>query len=186
MMLSGCSRRLAQFRREASICQRQFSTIPSLTHVDSKGTARMVDVHHKTSTVRRAVATCQVHLGSAAFRSVIDNTNKKGDVLSVARVAGIVAAKQTSSLIPLCHSLNLDHVKIDFNLDKGSEVLTVHSTVQCTGKTGVEMEALCSVSVAALTVHDMCKAINPGIVISEIKLLEKSGGVRGDYKIEDK
>jgi len=160
---------------------RQYSTDSSLTHVDSTGKASMVNVGHKKETTRTAVATGKITLGEGVFKLVESNQMKKGDVLTVSQLAGLMGAKQTSNLIPLCHPLILDRVDIKLKLNKLDFSVTAEGVVQCTGKTGVEMEALTGVSVALLTVYDMCKAVTKDMVIGEIKLVEKTGG-KSDYK----
>ncbi len=147
-----------------------------LTHVDKRGHASMVDVSDKAETVREATAQGRITMSEEAFRLVIENGHKKGDVLQVARIAGIQGTKRCSDLIPLCHPLALSKVAIDFDLDDSSYSILVRSTAKVTGKTGVEMEALTGASVAALTIYDMCKAVDPYMVISDIKLLSKTGG----------
>jgi cyclic pyranopterin phosphate synthase len=149
-----------------------------LTHLDESGAATMVDVGGKAVTVRRAVARGRV-LMSAEALELVRKGSKKGDVLQVARIAGIQAAKRTSELIPLCHPLALDSVKVDLSIDDGGVEIT--ATVRCTGRTGVEMEALMAASVAALTVYDMVKAVDRAMVIESVALLEKSGGRSGHY-----
>ena len=150
------------------------------THFNNEGRAKMVDVTDKESTNRCAVAEGCVYMAPETVAAIVDGTVKKGDVLSVAQVAGIMAAKKTSDVIPMCHPLMLTGVDISFEVKK-TEII-IRATVKCTGETGVEMEALTAVSVAALTIYDMCKAIQKDMVIGEIKLLEKSGGKSGDYK----
>lgn len=150
------------------------------THFNNEGRAKMVDVTYKEPTSRCAVAEGSVYMDRQTVKAIVDGTVKKGDVLSVAQVAGIMAAKKTSDVIPMCHPLMLTGVDISFDI-KETE-LVIRATVKCKGETGVEMEALTAVSVAALTVYDMCKAIQKDIVIGQIRLLEKSGGKSGDYK----
>ena len=150
------------------------------THFNNEGRAKMVDVTDKESTNRCAVAEGYVYMAPETVAAIVDGTVKKGDVLSVAQVAGIMAAKKTSDVIPMCHPLMLTGVDISFEVKK-TEII-IRATVKCKGETGVEMEALTAVSVAALTIYDMCKAIQKDMVIGEIKLLEKSGGKSGDYK----
>ena len=156
----------------------------SWSHVDQKGDARMVDVSGKTATLRRAVAVGVVRLKAETRRQIVSGESPKGSVLGVARVAGIQAAKQTSHLIPLCHPLPVEKVRIDFfwldGRSPGEACLKIEAEVTVTAKTGVEMEALTAVSVAALTVYDMVKGVEPGIVIEEIRLQEKTGG-KSDY-----
>lgn len=154
---------------------------PRLTHVSDSGKAQMVDVSGKGVTVREAVASGRVMLGSEAFGLVKDNKMAKGDVLSTAEIAGIMAAKQTSSLVPLCHNIPIQKVDVDLTLDEASTSVVIRSKVKCVGRTGVEMEALTAVSVAALTVYDMCKAVTHDMVICDVRLEQKTGGQRGDY-----
>jgi cyclic pyranopterin phosphate synthase len=144
--------------------------------------AGMVDVGHKKSSKRIARASGRIALSSTALEALTTNTAPKGEVLETARVAGIMAAKQTSSLIPLCHPLELNHIHISFAVDKQESVVHIFSEVSYQGRTGVEMEALTAVSVAALTVYDMLKGIDPGMRILEVSLLEKEGGTHGHYK----
>jgi len=153
-----------------------------LTHVDAGGKARMVDVSRKPPTRRQAVARGTVTLSAEAFGSIRDNTASKGDVLGVARIAGIGAAKRTAELIPLCHALPLDVVEIKLELDAGRRAVLIEARASTRSRTGVEMEALTAVAVAALTVYDMIKAVDRAAVVSEIRLIEKSGGRSGRYK----
>lgn len=150
-----------------------------LTHLDDSGAARMVDVSAKDTTQRQATARGTITLTDKALDAIRAGTAKKGDVLAVARVAGIMAAKQTSTLIPLCHALPLTSVTLDFDL--GSEQIAVTAIVGCTGRTGVEMEALTAVSVALLTIYDMVKALDRTMTIGDIRLVEKRGGKSGDW-----
>lgn len=152
-----------------------------LTHIDEKGNARMVDVSEKTVTVREAVAAGRVYMKPETLQLIIEGNMPKGDVLSTARIAGIMAAKRTWELIPMCHQIPLDGIKVELmgNLEKSSVDIT--ATVRCSWKTGVEMEALTAVSVAGLTVYDMCKAVDKEMVIGEITLMKKSGGKSGEY-----
>ncbi|XP_075411274.1 molybdenum cofactor biosynthesis protein 1 isoform X2 [Tenrec ecaudatus] len=152
-----------------------------LTHVDSKGRAAMVDVGRKPDTERVAVASAVVLLGPVAFRLVQENQLKKGDALVVAQLAGIQAAKLTSQLIPLCHHVSLSHVQVQLELDSTRHAVVIQASCRTHGPTGVEMEALTSASVAALTVYDMCKAVSRDIVLGEIQLIYKTGGQRGDF-----
>lgn len=154
----------------------------SLSHVDGKGAASMVDVGNKKSTTRVARASATVLLGATAFDLVSRNAIQKGDVLTVAKIAGISAAKQTHVLIPLCHSLSLRKVTVDLTLDATKNAVRVESSATCDGKTGVEMEALVAASVAGLTVYDMCKAASKDIVVSDVRLESKTGGKSGDYR----
>ena len=152
-----------------------------LTHFDERGAARMVDVGAKDVTRRVATAAGSIRMQPATLKIVLAGTAKKGDVLGVARIAGIQAAKRTAELIPLCHPLALDSVTVDFDVDEEGGRVECRATVECTGRTGVEMEALTAASVALLTVYDMCKAVDRGMVLGEIRLLEKRGGKSGTY-----
>lgn len=152
-----------------------------LTHTGSTGEAQMVDVSPKESSKRTAIAVGKVILGKKVFDLVRANQMAKGDVLTVAKIAGITAAKQTSSLIPLCHNINLTHVQVDLRLDDEDFSVTIEGEAASTGKTGVEMEAMTAVSIAGLTVYDMCKAASKDISITDIRLKFKSGGKSGDY-----
>lgn len=153
-----------------------------LTHIDAHGKAAMVDVSEKDTTTREARASGVITLSPQALAQVIDNSNKKGDVLATARIAGIMAAKKTSELIPLCHPLMLSKVSVDFQVDTNANTISAHSYCKLSGQTGVEMEALTAVNIALLTIYDMCKAVDMGMVISDVCLDEKSGGRRGNYK----
>jgi cyclic pyranopterin phosphate synthase len=155
-----------------------------LSHIGPGGEARMVDVGGKPDTLRHARAEASVRLGPAAWQALRENRAAKGDVLAVARIAGIQAAKRTGELIPLCHPLGLDAVAVDFSVDETARVLGIEARASHRGRTGVEMEALTAVSVAALTVYDMLKAVEKGIVIGPIRLLEKTGGAGGDWRAE--
>jgi cyclic pyranopterin phosphate synthase len=152
-----------------------------LTHFDKEGRARMVDVGAKTPTRRIAVVSGKVIMKPDTLRRIIDKQIEKGDVLGIARVAGIMAAKRTGEIIPLCHPLSIDTVEIDFQPDINQSEVRIETTVKSTGKTGVEMEALVATAAAALTIYDMCKAVDRGMKISEIMLLRKSGGKSGTY-----
>ncbi|XP_037821971.1 molybdenum cofactor biosynthesis protein 1 isoform X1 [Lucilia sericata] len=155
----------------------------NLTHVDATtGKASMVDVSEKPVTTRDAQAMAQIYVGPAVAQLIHSNNLKKGDVLSVAQLAGILGAKKTSDLIPLCHNITISSVKVNAKLDLENHIVVLDATVRCCGQTGVEMEALTAVSVAALTVYDMCKAITHDMIIKEIKLISKSGGQRGDFR----
>lgn len=160
----------------------QNQTSDHLTHTDAQGKATMVNVGDKAVTRRTATASARVILGPKAFKLVRANQLSKGDALAVAQLAGIMGAKQTSSLIPLCHPLPLDHATVTVELQEEGHLATVMATCQTTGRTGVEMEALTAVSVAALALYDMCKAVSRDIVITDIKLLSKTGGQRGDFQ----
>lgn len=156
----------------------------SSNHFDAGGRAVMVDVSGKEPTRREATAGGSIRMNKAAFAAVSAGTAQKGDVLGVARIAGIMAVKKTAHLIPLCHPLATEKASVEFMLDEKQHTITATCTVQTEGKTGVEMEALCGVSVALLTVYDMCKALDKGMEITGIALLEKTGGKSGDYKKE--
>lgn len=153
-----------------------------LTHFDEKGKPKMVDVGAKPETERRAVAGCRVYMRPETFQLIQDKKIAKGDVLSVAQVAGIMAAKKTSALIPMCHPLNITSVEMSLIPDKEKSCIDIQAAVKITGKTGVEMEALTAVAVAGLTVYDMCKAVDKDMTVTDIRLLEKSGGKSGEYK----
>ena len=144
----------------------------------------MVDVSQKDITMRRAIAEGSIKVNQEVFRSIKEQTNKKGDVLAVARIAGIMAAKKTSDMIPLCHPLFITKVTIDFELDEDNYMIKAIATTKVNGKTGVEMEALHAVSVTLLTIYDMCKAIDKSMEISDIRLLHKEGGKSGVYDYE--
>lgn len=179
----------AQLTKTSSGTLRYMSTNRNLTHVDQDGKAHMVDVGHKRPTKRVAVAKATVFIGTEIAQLIIANSVAKGDVLSVSQIAGIVAAKRTSELIPLCHNIPLSSVNVKAELDEDLRCVIIHATVKCEGKTGVEMEALTAVTTAALTIYDMCKALSQDIVIKDIMLLRKSGGKvtyqrRNDGKIE--
>lgn len=152
-----------------------------LTHFNDQGRAKMVDVSGKDVTLRTAVAGGTVIVNEETFRLVEAGKMKKGDVLSVAQVAGIMAAKRNSELIPMCHPIVITGVDISFELDREQHMIHITATVRCKGETGVEMEALTAVSVTALTIYDMCKAIQKDIVIDHIRLIHKSGGKSGNY-----
>jgi len=156
----------------------------SLTHLDAQGHAAMVDVGDKQITSREAVAQGEVRMLPATLAAIRDGNVPKGDVLAAARIAGIMAAKRTPDLIPLCHTLLLTKVTVDFAIDEAESRVVITSTVRCSGKTGVEMEALMAVSVAALTIYDMAKALEKTMKIGDIRLLEKWGGKSGDWTRE--
>ncbi|HKY82492.1 MAG TPA: cyclic pyranopterin monophosphate synthase MoaC [Sphingobium sp.] len=151
-----------------------------LTHLDEDGSARMVDVSAKAVTVREGIATGHIAMSEEAAAAIAQGLVKKGDVLAVARVAGIMAAKRTADLIPLCHPLALTSVTVDFDLDKAG--VTVTATAKTAGQTGVEMEALTAASVALLTIYDMAKALDKAMVIGGVRLLAKTGGKSGDWR----
>ncbi|MCK5138383.1 MAG: cyclic pyranopterin monophosphate synthase MoaC [Thermodesulfovibrionia bacterium] len=153
-----------------------------LSHFNKKGQARMVDVSGKPLTLREAVATGSVHMKKQTLKLITDKKISKGDVFETARLAGIMSAKRTSDLIPLCHPLAIASVSLDFTINKKNNKIDIEAQVKNTGQTGVEMETLMAVSVAALTIYDMCKAVDRGIVISDIMLMEKRGGKSGVWK----
>jgi cyclic pyranopterin phosphate synthase len=153
-----------------------------LTHFDAAGQARMVDVGAKEETHRVAVAVGSIRMKPATFEMVVAGTAKKGDVLGVARIAAIQAAKRTSELIPLCHPVPLTSVSIEFTPDARAAAIECRATVECTARTGVEMEALTAVNVALLTIYDMAKAVDRGMTMGDIRLMEKRGGKSGVYK----
>lgn len=152
------------------------STPNQLTHTDETGKARMVDVNHKSVTERLAVASAVVYVGPEIAKLIEQNSVKKGDVLSIAQIAGIIGAKRTAEIIPLCHNIPISSVVINTVLNLTENSVNIRATVKCEGKTGVEMEALCAVTTAALTIYDMCKAISKNIIISDVMLQKKSGG----------
>ena len=156
----------------------------TLTHFNESGRARMVDVSGKDVTLRTATAAAKVLVNPETLALIQEGRIKKGDVLGVAQVAGIMAAKKNPELIPMCHPLQITGVDIDFKIDEEKCVIEIEATVRCKGETGVEMEALTAASVAALTIYDMCKAAQRDIIITDICLLAKSGGKSGDYRRE--
>jgi len=156
---------------------------PILTHIDKNGASRMVDVSNKEITERIAVAHATVTMNTQTFSLIMDKQVAKGDVLEVARVAGIMAAKKTSELIPMCHPLNINSVKIDYS-NNSKDTIEITAEVKITAKTGVEMEALTAVSVCALTIYDMCKSADKSMLISDIFLAKKTGGKSGTYERE--
>jgi len=155
-----------------------------LTHFDESGQAHMVNVGDKASTHRIAIATGKISMLPETFKMVEAGNHKKGDVLGIARIAGIQASKKTSDLIPLCHPLALTHVSLEFQTNAKDNSITCNVRAETTGPTGVEMEALTAVHVALLTIYDMCKAVDRGMVMGDVKLLEKSGGNSGDWVAE--
>jgi molybdenum cofactor biosynthesis protein MoaC len=156
--------------------------MPRLSHVDQRGRARMVDVSAKKATLREAVARVRVLLSARTFALVRDNALKKGDVLTVAELAGVQAAKRASELIPLCHPIPLSHATVRLALDRAGHTVEIESRCRTRAETGVEMEALTAAAVAALTVYDMCKAAERGIRISDLRLVRKRGGRSGTWK----
>lgn len=153
----------------------------NLTHFDERGQAWMVDVGAKSETDRQAVAAGAIRMKPETLAIITGGTAKKGDVLGIARIAAIQAAKRTSDLIPLCHPIALSKVEVGFDIDEKSSTVTCRAEVRCHGKTGVEMEALTAVSVGLLTIYDMCKAVDRGMMIGDLKLLLKSGGRSGPW-----
>ncbi|MDZ4770771.1 MAG: cyclic pyranopterin monophosphate synthase MoaC [Chloroflexota bacterium] len=156
-----------------------------LTHLDADGRAHMVDVGAKPDSERVAVARGSVMMADATLRAIREGAIKKGDVLTIARIAGIMAAKRTSDLIPLCHPIALTHIEVELTLDEPASAVRIRATARTIGRTGVEMEALTAVSAAALTIYDMAKAIDRAMRIDGIALVEKRGGVHGDYVAGD-
>ena len=152
------------------------------THFNDEGHAKMVNVGGKDITQRKAIAEGEIHVNSETFRLIKTGGMKKGDVLTVAQVAGIMGAKRTPDIIPMCHPININGADISFTLDEGNLNITVTAEVSCSGRTGVEMEALTAVSVALLTIYDMCKAVQKDMTITDIHLISKSGGIHGNYE----
>lgn len=157
-------------------------TEPALTHIDAAGKARMVDVGAKPATERIAVAAATVHMSLQTLRLIQANAFDKGDVLAVARIAGIMGAKQTANLIPLCHPLPLTRIAVDFEIDAAANAVRIAAEAKTTAQTGVEMEALTAATIAALTIYDMCKAADRAMRIDGVRLISKSGGQSGDYR----
>lgn len=155
-----------------------------LTHIDEQGHVRMVDVSAKAPTKRTARAQAVVNMAEKTFALIADRKVKKGNVLETARIAGIMAAKKTSDLIPMCHPLNVTHVQVDFHPDSDAHAIRIEATARIVDQTGVEMEALTAAAVAALTIYDMCKAYDRGMAVSDICLLEKRGGKSGTWSRE--
>ena len=155
-----------------------------LTHMDDAGRPRMVDVTEKPDTIREAVARGVVRMQAATFQLIKKGSMVKGDVLAVAQLAGIMAAQRTPDLIPLCHPILIGDIKVEFSLDEANSTIEITSTVGSAGKTGVEMEALTATAVAALTIYDMCKAVDRGMKIENIRLIRKSGGKSGTINLE--
>jgi len=152
-----------------------------LTHFDAAGHAHMVDIHSKDLTHRVAVAHGTIVMQPETLALITQGNAKKGDVIGIARIAAIQGAKRTSDLIPLCHPIALTRVAVEFEIDSANQSVHCTATAECTGKTGVEMEALCAVQVGLLTIYDMCKAADRGMVITQVRLLEKHGGKSGDW-----
>ena len=155
------------------------------THFNDQGRAKMVDVGEKPESVRTAVAAGRVLVNAATFSLIKSGGIKKGDVLTVAQVAGVMGTKRTPELIPMCHPVVIDGIDLALSLDEARCSVEIRATVSCAGRTGVEMEALSAVSAAALTVYDMCKAVQKDMVIADIRLLSKTGGVHGDFRREE-
>jgi len=155
-----------------------------LSHVDEQGNVKMVDVTHKEDSQRMATATGTVFFKKETLQLIKENKLAKGEVINTAKIAGIMAAKKTSELIPLCHPLALTHISVEVNIDEAKSQIQLTATARTTDKTGVEMEAMIAVSVAALTIYDMAKAVDKEMVLGEIKLLYKSGGKSGEFKRE--
>ena len=155
-----------------------------LTHIDELGRPRMVDVTEKSDTQREAVAKGMVRMKASTFDQLKKGKMPKGDVLTPAQLAGIMAAKQTPHIIPLCHPIPIGDIKVEFNLDEQNSTVEIATTVKSTGKTGAEMEALMATAVAALTIYDMCKAVDPAMRIESIRLIRKSGGKSGVINLE--
>jgi cyclic pyranopterin phosphate synthase len=153
-----------------------------LTHLDERGQARMVDVGGKAETIRSATATGRIRMSAGTLAAVREGSGPKGDVLAAARIAGIMAAKKTGELIPLCHPLALDAVSVDFVFEAGGIRVTARASL--TGRTGVEMEAMSAAAIALLTIYDMAKALDKGMVVEEVRLLEKTGGKSGTWRAE--
>ncbi len=155
------------------------------THFNDEGRAKMVDVGDKPETQRTACAAATVRVNPETFELIRSGGIKKGDVLTVAQIAGIMGAKKTPELIPMCHPVMTEGIDLHLSLDEEDKTVRIIAQVRCSGKTGVEMEALTAVSTAALTVYDMCKAVQKDMVITDIRLLEKTGGIHGDYRRTD-
>ena len=159
--------------------------MPDFTHFNEQGRAKMVDVGEKHISRRTAVAAARVLVNDETFSLIRSGGMKKGDVLTVAQIAGVMGAKRTPDLIPMCHPILMDGIDLDLSLDESRKSVEIRATVRCDGRTGVEMEALTAVSTAALTVYDMCKAVQKDMVITDIRLVQKTGGVHGDYFREE-
>ena len=156
-----------------------------LTHFDQQGNAHMVDVGDKQVTHRVAVACGDIAMRSETLAMIVQGNHRKGDVLGIARLAGIMASKRTSDLIPLCHPIGLTHVEVDFTIDEQASIVSCRARTETRSQTGVEMEALTAVQVALLTIYDMCKAVDRGMRMDGVRLLEKSGGKSADWQAED-
>ena len=171
-------------QQEANNIAQNPPTSTNLSHTDKTGKISMVDISNKNTTLRIAKATCDVMTSHESFLAIKNNKIEKGDVISSARIAGILAAKKTSSIIPLCHPILISHIEITFNLDEANNVISITSKVTSSGQTGVEMEALTAVTISALTIYDMCKSIDKQTTITNIRLLKKSGGKSGIINFE--
>jgi cyclic pyranopterin monophosphate synthase len=156
-----------------------------LSHIDENGKAKMVDVSDKTETNRIAIACGKIKMKESTLNLIIQGDIEKGDVLGTARIAGIMGSKRTSDLIPMCHPLMINNCKVSFNVDEKNNAILIEASAKTTGKTGVEMEALTAVSIAALTIYDMCKAVDKGMIIEDIHLLKKSGGKSGEWSFDN-
>lgn len=159
--------------------------MPDFTHFNDQGRAKMVDVGEKPISQRTAVAAGRVLVNEHTFALIQSGGMKKGDVLTVAQIAGVMGAKRTPDIIPMCHPILMDGINLELHLDEARLSVEIQATVSCDGRTGVEMEALTAVSTAALTVYDMCKAVQKDMVITDIRLVRKTGGVHGDYHREE-
>jgi cyclic pyranopterin monophosphate synthase len=155
--------------------------MPELSHIDDKGRVRMVDVSEKKPSPRTAIAQAWVHMRAETLKRILEGGMSKGNVFETARIAGVMAAKKTADLIPMCHPLNLTHAQVDFIVDEARHRVRIEATARIVDQTGVEMEALTAVSVAALTLYDMCKAIDKGMTITDVCLLKKTGGKSGTF-----
>lgn len=155
--------------------------MPEFTHMDEKGRVRMVDVSDKAATDRMAQAQAKISMAPETFKKIINNEVRKGNVFETARIAGVMAAKKTWDLIPMCHPINISHVQVDFEPDSENNAIGITAAVRICDRTGVEMEALTAVSVAALSIYDMCKSHDRAMIISDIRLARKSGGNSGIY-----
>ena len=154
----------------------------SLTHIDEKGNAKMVDVSEKQVTKREAIAVGKISMNLETLDMIIEGNTPKGDVLATARIAGIMGAKKTYELIPMCHNIPIDSVKVELKPNRAEKAIEITAIAKCTYKTGIEVEALTAVSIAALTIYDMCKAVDRGMVIGDITLVKKTGGKSGTFE----
>jgi cyclic pyranopterin phosphate synthase len=175
---------VAFFSRKPTNKPKQEKTMEKLSHLDDTGRPRMVDVTNKPDTHREAITKGTVHMKQETLDLITRGQIAKGDVLTVAQIAGIMAAKQTPALIPLCHPLLLSEIKVEFEIDEANHAIHITSTVKNSGQTGVEMEAMTATAVAGLTIYDMCKAVDRGIKIDNIRLVKKSGGKSGLIELE--